>query len=68
MSEREVNRIREEIEGRLASVEPDVELLAVEQPANERLRLFIDRPAGVDLALCERFTNHLRDLLESYAL
>jgi ribosome maturation factor RimP len=68
MSEREVNRIREEIEGRLASVEPDVELLAVEQPANERLRLFIDRPAGVDLALCERVTNHLRDLLESYAL
>ena len=28
----------------------------------------IDSPDGVDLALCERVTGHLRDLLESYSL
>jgi ribosome maturation factor RimP len=68
MSERELNTLREEIEQRLEEVEPDVELLAVEQPANERLRLFIDRSEGVDLALCERVTKHLRDLLTDYGL
>ena len=47
------------IESRLASVEPDVEVLLVEQ---------IDTPDGVDLALCERVTNHLRDLLVDYSL
>ena len=68
MSERELNRLREEIQERLDSVEPAVELLALEQPATERLRLFIDSPEGVNLGLCERVTNHLRDLLEDYAL
>jgi ribosome maturation factor RimP len=34
----------------------------------ERLRLFIDHPDGVSLALCERVTGHLRDLLAEYAL
>lgn len=60
--------IQREIESRLAEREPEVELIAVEQPGNEKLRLFIDHPDGVDLALCERVTNHLRDLLSSYAL
>jgi ribosome maturation factor RimP len=57
-----------DIERRLASAEPEVELLSCEKVAAERLRLFIDRPEGVDLALCERVTNHLRDLLVDYAL
>ena len=48
--------------------EPEVEVLAIEQPANETLRLYIDHPDGVSLALCERVTNHLRDLLTSYGL
>jgi ribosome maturation factor RimP len=60
--------IQREIESRLAEREPEVELIALEQPGNEKLRLFIDHPDGVDLALCERVTNHLRDLLSSYAL
>ena len=29
---------------------------------------FIDHPDGVDLALCERVTKHLRDLLVDYGL
>jgi ribosome maturation factor RimP len=57
-----------DIEQRLASAEPEVELLACEKVGSERLRLFIDHPQGVDLALCERVTGHLRDLLVDYGL
>jgi ribosome maturation factor RimP len=57
-----------DIEKRLASAEPEVELLALEPVGSERLRLVIDRPDGVDLALCERVTEHLRELLVDYGL
>jgi ribosome maturation factor RimP len=60
--------LQDTIETRLAELEPEVEVLALERPAAESLRLYIDHPAGVDLALCERVTNQLRDLLESYSL
>ncbi len=56
------------IEQRLASAEPEVELLAVQKVGPDQLRLFIDHPAGVDHALCERVTWHLRDLLVDYGL
>jgi ribosome maturation factor RimP len=58
----------EEIETRLATAEPGVEVLAVDQVASERLRIVIDSPDGVNIALCERVTNLLRDLLVDYAL
>jgi ribosome maturation factor RimP len=64
----QTNALTQDIEQRLASVEPEVELLACEQVGAERLRLFIDHPDGVTLALCERVTNHLRDLLVDYGL
>jgi ribosome maturation factor RimP len=32
------------------------------------VRLFIDHPEGVNLALCERVTDHLRDLLVDHSL
>ncbi len=60
--------IQSEIEARVAVAEPDVEVLLVEQVVAERLRVFVDRPGGVDLALCERITSHLRDLLAEYSL
>lgn len=60
--------LQNDIEQRLASAEPGVELLAVELAGPERLRLFIDHPDGVDLALCERVTGQLRDLLVDYAI
>jgi ribosome maturation factor RimP len=63
-----LHELQETIEARLAESEPEVEVLAVEQPASETLRLYIDHPGGVDLALCERVTNHLRDLLAEYGL
>jgi ribosome maturation factor RimP len=59
---------QEYIEERLAAVEPDVDVLLVEQVSAGKVRLFIDHPEGVDLALCERVTEHLRDLLTDYAL
>jgi ribosome maturation factor RimP len=64
----QTNPIEIDVEKRLASVEPEVELLSCEQIGAERLRLFIDHPDGVDLALCERVTEHLRDLLADYSL
>jgi ribosome maturation factor RimP len=66
--DRELEQIQQTVEDRLRHQEPQVELLALERPASERLRLVIDTPDGVDLALCERVTGHLRDLLESYSL
>ncbi|HEY6779560.1 MAG TPA: ribosome maturation factor RimP [Thermoleophilaceae bacterium] len=64
----QMNDLYTTIEERLASTEPEVELLAVEQVAGERLRLTIDRPSGVDLELCERVTKQLGDLLVDYGL
>jgi ribosome maturation factor RimP len=63
-----LDELQAQIEGRLHDLDPEVELIALEQPAAESLRLYIDHPSGVDLALCERVTNHLRDLLESWSL
>jgi ribosome maturation factor RimP len=57
-----------QIQERLSGSDPEVEVLLVEQIAAGRLRLFIDHPKGVDLALCERVTRELTDLLEQYAL
>jgi ribosome maturation factor RimP len=68
MSEKELERIQESIESRLRDSQPDVELLALERPAAERLRLVIDREQGVDLELCETVTRLLPELNEEWAL
>jgi ribosome maturation factor RimP len=64
----ELRQLQTTIEERIEAFDPNVELIALEQPAGETLRLYIDHPDGVDLALCERVTGELRDLLESYSL
>jgi ribosome maturation factor RimP len=64
----ELEQIQQTVEERLRDQEPSVELLALERPASERLLFVIDSPEGVDIALCERVTGLLRDLLESYSL
>jgi ribosome maturation factor RimP len=64
----QTNPLQNDIEQRLASAEPEVEVLSCEKVGTDRLRLFIDHPGGVDLALCERVTGHLRDLLMDYGL
>ena len=66
--EMQIATVQTDIEQRLATAEPEVEVLACESAGSERLRLVIDHPNGVDLALCERVTHHLRDLLLDYGL
>jgi ribosome maturation factor RimP len=64
----QIETVHTAIEQRLATTEPEVEVLACEDAGHERLRLFIDHPDGVNLELCERVTSHLRDLLVDYGL
>jgi ribosome maturation factor RimP len=63
-----LHELQNQIESRLPDLDPSIELIALDRPAGETLRLYIDHPEGVDLALCERVTNHLRDLLETWSL
>jgi ribosome maturation factor RimP len=63
-----LDELQGQIEQRLSDLDPRIELIALDQPAAETLRLYIDHPDGVDLALCERVTDHLRDLLEAWSL
>jgi ribosome maturation factor RimP len=60
--------LQAKIEATLSAREPEVEVIALERPAGNALRLFIDHPSGVDLGMCERVTGHLRDLLQTYSL
>jgi ribosome maturation factor RimP len=64
----QIETVQTAIEQRLATAEPEVEVLACEDAGHERLRLFIDHPDGVNLELCEHVTNQLRDLLVDYSL
>jgi ribosome maturation factor RimP len=64
----QTNPLQIDIEQRLASAEPEVEVLSAERVGTDRVQLFIDHPDGVSLELCERVTGHLRDLLSEYGL
>jgi len=63
-----MSTIQSDIEQRLAEAEPDVEVLLAEVVRGGTLRVFIDHPAGVSLALCERVTKLLAPLRERYTL
>ena len=63
-----MSSIQAEIEARLATAEPDVEVLLAEVVPGGTLRLFVDHPDGVTLAVCERVTQALEDVRERYAL
>jgi len=63
-----LEELQESIERSLSDFDPEVELIALERPAAETLRLYIDHPRGVDLALCEAVTKQLRDLLSAWSL
>jgi ribosome maturation factor RimP len=47
---------------------PGVDVLAVELLAPSRFRVYVDRPEGVDHALCEQVTDVLRDYLREYSV
>jgi ribosome maturation factor RimP len=59
--------IQEEIEGKLAEREPEVEVLLAELNG-DTVELYIDHPDGVTLELCERVTQALPELLEEHGL
>lgn len=63
-----MQELTERIEEQISGLDPRIELIALEQTGPEALRLFVDHPDGVDLALCERVTQALRDLSADWAL
>src|SRR3954452_9965825 len=63
-----MSSVQADIEARLAGTEPDVEVLLAEVVGGDTLRLFVDHPEGVSLALCERVTRALPELRERYSL
>ncbi len=63
-----MSSLQADIEARLAGPEPQVEVLLAEVVGGHTLRVFIDHPDGVSLALCERVTHRLADVRERYAL
>ena len=58
----------QDLQQELAELDSDIELVALEKPRNDALRLFIDHPDGVDLALCERVSKHLKHLVVDYSV
>jgi ribosome maturation factor RimP len=58
----------QDIQEQISELDAEIDLVALEKPRNDTLRLFIDHPDGVDLALCERVTKHLKHLLSDYSL
>ncbi len=63
-----MSALQTEIEARLREAEPEVEVLLAELVSGSTLRLFIDHPDGVTLAVCERVTGHLGDYRDRYSL
>ena len=63
-----MSALQQEIETRLATAAPDVEVLLAEVVSGDTLRLYIDHADGVTLALCERVSGLLTDYRERYSL
>ena len=63
-----MSALQTEIEQRLATSEPRIEVLLAEVVSGATLRLFIDHPDGVTLGMCERVSGVLGDYRERYAL
>ena len=58
----------QDLQQELSGLDPDIDVVALEKPRTDALRIFIDHPDGVDLELCERVTQHLNHLRADYAL
>jgi ribosome maturation factor RimP len=63
-----IQDLQQDIQAQLHELDSELDLVALEQPGSEALRLFIDHPDGVDLGLCERVTHHLSHLRAEYSL
>jgi ribosome maturation factor RimP len=60
--------LQQNIQQQLSDLDSELDVVAVERPGGESLRIFIDHPEGVDLARCEQVTKHLSHLLVDYSL
>lgn len=60
--------LQQNIQQQLSDLDSELDLVAVERPGGESLRIFIDHPEGIDLARCEQVTKHLSHLLADYSL
>jgi ribosome maturation factor RimP len=60
--------LQQSIQQQLSELDSELDVVAVERPGSEALRIFIDHPEGVDLARCEQVTKHLSHLLVDYSL
>jgi ribosome maturation factor RimP len=63
-----MNDLQQNIQQQLSELDSGLDVVAVERPGSEALRIFIDHPEGVDLARCEQVTKHLSHLLADYTL
>ena len=61
-------QLEQELTGRIEEHVPGTEVLAVELLGPDRFCVYIDRPAGVDHALCERVTREIDDYRREYAI
>ena len=61
-------QLEREIAQRVESTLPGVEVLAVELTGRERMCVYVDHPAGVDHALCERVTTILDSYRREYGI
>ena len=62
-----MSTIQTDIERLLSEREPEVEVLLAELDG-DTVELYIDHPEGVTLALCERVTHALPEILEAHGL
>ena len=60
--------LEHEISEQVERAVPGVEVLAVELSGPERFTVYVDRPEGVDHALCEQVTHVLWDYLREYSV
>jgi ribosome maturation factor RimP len=63
--ERELHR---EVSRTITAALPGVEVLALEFTGKERFCVYVDRPGGVDHALCQRVSGVLQPYLEVYSI
>jgi ribosome maturation factor RimP len=67
----DASELQSEVETRLAALQPDIEVLLVELTGlsgSPAIRVFLDRPGGVDHELCARATRELREFLRDYVV
>jgi ribosome maturation factor RimP len=60
--------LEHEISSKVEEALPDVEVLAVELTGPERFTVYVDRPDGVDHALCAQVTRVLWEYVREYSV